>query len=228
MKQIEEQDEEAKNIAHSTLTWIANAKRPLTALELQTALAIEPGSKSLDKENILAIEVILSVCAGLVIMDDQLSVVRLVHHTTQEYLDRIQLEIFPNAQTEITRSLLTYLAFDLGSSINSSYSTNDSLPPLFLYSQYCLAHATGPPEDLVRGMILKFLAQVAEWTRQRRDKWGTQPWNYSDWPKQPSALWVAAAANLVKTCGFFACKLVACSFFSFHFGGPGNVILQSW
>ncbi|KAJ7886466.1 hypothetical protein B0H14DRAFT_2338208, partial [Mycena olivaceomarginata] len=29
--------------------------------------------------------------------------------------------------------------------------------------------------------------------------WHSPPWNYADWPSQPSALWIAAAANLGKT-----------------------------
>ncbi|KAJ6574285.1 hypothetical protein B0H19DRAFT_1341409, partial [Mycena capillaripes] len=105
MRRIKEQDEESRKTAHSTLTWVANAKRPLTALELQTALAIEPGTKALDKDNMLDIDIILSVCAGLIIADEQVSVVRLVHYTAQEYLQSIQLQQFPNAQTEISRSL---------------------------------------------------------------------------------------------------------------------------
>ncbi|KAJ6541328.1 hypothetical protein B0H19DRAFT_866718, partial [Mycena capillaripes] len=102
MKQIEDQNEENKHIAHLALTWVANAKRPLKVLEFQTALAIEAGSKSLNKANILDMDTVLSVCAGLIIKDKQLSVVRLVHYTTQEYLDNIQSQKFPNAQTEIT------------------------------------------------------------------------------------------------------------------------------
>ncbi|KAJ6574262.1 hypothetical protein B0H19DRAFT_1341329, partial [Mycena capillaripes] len=112
MRRIKEKNEESRKTAHSTLTWVANAKRPLTALELQTALAIEAGTKALDKDNMLDIDIILSVCAGLIIADEQVSVVRLVHYTTQEYLESIQLQQFPDAQTEISRSLLTYLAFD--------------------------------------------------------------------------------------------------------------------
>jgi hypothetical protein len=30
-------------------------------------------------------------------------------------------------------------------------------------------------------------------------QWDSPPWNYFDWPSQPSALWIAAAANLVET-----------------------------
>ncbi|KAJ6574620.1 hypothetical protein B0H19DRAFT_935198, partial [Mycena capillaripes] len=87
MRRIKEQNKESRNTAYSTLTWVANAKRPLTALELRTALAIEPGTKALDEDNMLDIDIILSVCAGLIIVDEQVSVVRLVHYTTQEYLE---------------------------------------------------------------------------------------------------------------------------------------------
>ncbi|KAJ7831653.1 hypothetical protein B0H13DRAFT_2371349 [Mycena leptocephala] len=112
MKRIEDQNEDRK-LAHSVLTWVANAKRLLTVSELQTALAIEPDTRELDRDNInlLDIETILSVCTGLVIVDQQLSVVRLVDYTTQEYLDGIRAQRFPRAQTNITRSVLTYLTF---------------------------------------------------------------------------------------------------------------------
>ncbi|KAJ7046349.1 hypothetical protein C8F04DRAFT_988023, partial [Mycena alexandri] len=83
MKRIEDQSEEDRKIAHSALMWVANAKRLLRVSEIRMALAIEPEARQLDEDNILDIELILSVCAGLVIVDEQLSVVRLVHYTTQ-------------------------------------------------------------------------------------------------------------------------------------------------
>ncbi|KAJ7887644.1 ankyrin repeat-containing domain protein [Mycena olivaceomarginata] len=120
-----------------------NAKRPLTVSELQTVLAIEPYTRRLDEENVLDIEIILAVCAGLVILDERRFVVRLVHYTTQEYLDKIQAERFPDTQTEITRTLLTLLAFD---GFPHPSWMPWSLPPLIEYSQYCLVHAAGKPE----------------------------------------------------------------------------------
>ncbi|KAJ7239492.1 hypothetical protein C8J57DRAFT_975907, partial [Mycena rebaudengoi] len=109
---IEDQDEESRKMARSTLIWVANLKRPSKILELQTALAVEPGAKSLHEDNILEFKIILSVCAGLFIVDKQLSVGRLVHYTIQEYLDRIQPQHFPDVETEMTRTLLTNVAFD--------------------------------------------------------------------------------------------------------------------
>ncbi|KAJ6545367.1 hypothetical protein B0H19DRAFT_861021, partial [Mycena capillaripes] len=87
MLRIEAQTEEDRKITHSTLAWVANAKRPLKVADITVALAIEPGAQQLDEDNFLDIDIILAVCAGLVIVDEQLSVVRLVHYTTQEYLD---------------------------------------------------------------------------------------------------------------------------------------------
>ncbi|KAJ6565253.1 hypothetical protein DFH09DRAFT_821023, partial [Mycena vulgaris] len=111
MQRIEGQSEDDRRTACSTLIWVVNAKRPLKVSEITAALAIKPGAQSLDEDYLMDIETILAVCAGLVILDKESSVVRLVHYTTQEYLDRIQAEKFPNAQTEITQTLLTFLAF---------------------------------------------------------------------------------------------------------------------
>ncbi|KAJ7500110.1 ankyrin repeat-containing domain protein, partial [Mycena latifolia] len=178
MERIEAQDGEDSRIARSALTWIANVKRLLTVRELQEALAIEPGTTRMDPENLLDIEIILSVCAGLVLVDMNKQV-RLVHYTTQDYLDSIQARRFPDVQTHITRTLLTVLAFD-GE------------------SRFCLVHAVGQPEADLRDMIANFLGQSSNFSTLRRGS-GPPPWNYPDWPAYTSPLWIAAGANLVET-----------------------------
>jgi hypothetical protein len=200
MKRIEDQNEEERTIAHSALTWVVNAKRPLTVAELQVALAVEPGAQELDDDNLLDIEIILAVCAGLVIVDEQLSVVRLVHYTTQEYFDGIQEQQFPDAQTEITRILLTFLSFE--KIVDVPRDWRDDLPPLVEYSQYCLMHATGPPEHQLRSMILEFFRLVPRWKGGMTWRWSSPPWGFPDWPSKPSALWIAAATNLLETATF--------------------------
>jgi hypothetical protein len=112
MNRIDAQPSGDRKIARSALTWVVNAQRPLKISELCVALAIEPGSKELDNDNMTDIVIILSVCAGLVIMEEHSSLVRLVHFTAQNYLDRIQTEKFPDAHFQITQSLLTYLQFE--------------------------------------------------------------------------------------------------------------------
>lgn len=54
----------------------------------------------------------VSVCAGLVTVDEQSNIIRLVHYTTQDYFERTWTSWFPNAQTDITEICVTYLLFD--------------------------------------------------------------------------------------------------------------------
>ncbi|KAF7368344.1 hypothetical protein MVEN_00155900 [Mycena venus] len=101
IERINLQSGEDRKLGLLALTWVANAKRLLSTAELQEALAIEPDSTSLDTDNIVDINIILAVCAGLIIVDETVSLVRLVHYTAQDYLDSIQLDRFPMAHTEI-------------------------------------------------------------------------------------------------------------------------------
>ena len=105
--QVKDQEELAKQV----LSWITCAKRPLTTSELQHALAVEVGESALDEENLPQIEDIVSVCAGLVAVDKESNIIRLVHYTTKEYFERTQNHWFPNAETDITAICVTYLSF---------------------------------------------------------------------------------------------------------------------
>jgi ankyrin repeat protein len=112
MKRIEGQITDQKKLAERVLSWITCAKRPLTTPELQYALAIETNASKLDEDNLSQVEDIVSVCAGLVTVDDESDIIRLVHYTAQQYFERTQKRWFPNAQSEITRICVTYLSFN--------------------------------------------------------------------------------------------------------------------
>ncbi|KAJ7094766.1 hypothetical protein C8R44DRAFT_541651, partial [Mycena epipterygia] len=70
--------------------------------ELKVALSVEEGAPDLNVENILDMGTILSVCAGLVIINKEDNKVRLIHYTIQDYLKRIQGQEFPRAHSKIT------------------------------------------------------------------------------------------------------------------------------
>jgi ankyrin repeat protein len=99
-------------LAKKLLSWITFAKRPLTTIELCHALAVVPGDSKLDPSNIPETDDLVSVCAGLVIYDEQRDVIRLVHYTTQKYLEDISNSWEPSPQLLITTACLTYLSFD--------------------------------------------------------------------------------------------------------------------
>lgn len=84
----------------------------MTYIEIQHALAIEPGTSAFDEENLDDIDEIVSHCAGLVTVDEETQIIRLVHFTTQDYFRRYGTEILASAQQDIATSCLTYLLYD--------------------------------------------------------------------------------------------------------------------
>lgn len=99
-------------LARHVLSWITCAKRPLSTAELQHALAVEAGKPELDTDNLPQIEDMVSVCAGLVTVDEESGIIRLVHYTAQEYFEGTR-EWFPDAESEITTICVTYLSFSV-------------------------------------------------------------------------------------------------------------------
>ncbi|RDW77988.1 hypothetical protein BP5796_05840 [Coleophoma crateriformis] len=113
MERINAQKLGFRRLAQKVLSWITCAKRPLTTVELLHALAIEVGDSKLHEDNFERIERLISVCAGLVTVDEESSIVRLVHYTTQEYFEHTQDHWFPNAEINITETCIAYLSFDI-------------------------------------------------------------------------------------------------------------------
>ena len=111
MERIEGQHQDQTTRAKQVLSWIICAKRPLTTSEVQHALGVETAETDLDKENLPDIEHMVSVCAGLVTVDEGSNIIRLIHHTTQEYFERTQGQWFPDAQLDITATCTAYLSF---------------------------------------------------------------------------------------------------------------------
>ncbi|KAJ6521488.1 hypothetical protein DFH09DRAFT_1373039 [Mycena vulgaris] len=195
---INQQSEDDKTLAWRTLSLVTNAKRLLRPSELQEALAVEPGTRELDPDNRMHIDTILSVCAGLVVINEADKRVRLIHYTVQKYLERIQDNTFPQAQAEITTTCITYLSFDIFSQdvhdpIN--FFRRNSL--LDYAVEYCLMHARRRPELEIKDSILSFLANSSGW-------WRLWNWKHSYDKRRKSSvgLWIAAAFQLDDICRY--------------------------
>jgi hypothetical protein len=113
MERIEGQLIDEEELAKQVLSWITYAKRPLTTSELEHAIAVEPKESQLDEESICRVKDMVSVCAGLVTINEESGIIRLVHYTTQEYFERTQSQWFPQAESEITITCITYLSFNV-------------------------------------------------------------------------------------------------------------------
>ena len=84
---IKSQGSDCWNIAQKVLLWLSNALKPLSIGALQEAVAVEFGMTSMGIRDKDDIESLISVCAGLMIIegDQETSVPRLVRKFAQRY-----------------------------------------------------------------------------------------------------------------------------------------------
>jgi Ankyrin repeats (3 copies) len=170
-----------KELAWKVLLWITCAKRPLTVLEIRHALAVEKGDSRLDEDNLPDIRDMVPACAGIVTVDEESDIIRLVHYTAQEYLqthlfllnprkDPIVLgcqrdnidtaDTLNNVAITITTSCLTYLSFDV---FAEGYLTDEMLEirlrqnPFFDYAARNWAYHIRDIQKSVLDHALEFL-----------------------------------------------------------------------
>lgn len=110
LSRVNSQLEGHRDFANRILMLIAYAYRPLSVLELREALSVDADSVSFDSEAMPEPEDLTDYCAGLVVVDEQRGVARLVHYTLQEYLDRVRDEKLPGGHRLFTKICMTYLA----------------------------------------------------------------------------------------------------------------------
>jgi hypothetical protein len=113
MDRIWNQNEERSRIANFTLEWITYAKRQLQVDELLHAIAIylEPHNTDIDLDDLMNPDDLISFCAGIVTIDQESNIIRLVHYTAQNYL----LSKLPSlkAHSSIARTCLSYFGLEV-------------------------------------------------------------------------------------------------------------------
>jgi ankyrin repeat protein len=165
IERIDGQLPEDRLLARRTISWLSYAQRPLITQELCHALAVIPGERAPNNDNIYDMEDIISVCAGLVTIDKESKIIRLMHYTTQEYFEQIRLEWNPSALEEMASICLTYLAFDTLRSgscrtikdFEERIRTNAFLD----YAARHWAEHVRPVEETVSELVLAFLRDDA-------------------------------------------------------------------
>jgi len=105
---IKAQDGDRSRLGMAALMWISHAERPLRADELCHALAVQLGSTVFDATNIPSMSTLVSCCQGLITVDKEASIVRLIHFTLQEYLST-HPDIFSGPHSAMAEICLTYL-----------------------------------------------------------------------------------------------------------------------
>lgn len=110
---IDQQPEGIRELAYKVLSWIVYARRELSVDEVREAIAIEEGMDDIDHDTDLEEEdQLVSACAGLLRVDREAGVMRLVHYTTQKYLETVLPER-SEGEVLVARNCLTYLTMDV-------------------------------------------------------------------------------------------------------------------
>ena len=128
LQRIENEPRNRRKVAMQSLMWISHAVRPLQITELRHALAIQLGDTHFDEDNLLQTRYVIECCLGLVVVDDESSIVRLVHITLQDFLRSSRRAAFQGEETEIAKICLTYLSLD-GLDITNADQTGVTLWP---------------------------------------------------------------------------------------------------
>lgn len=103
---------DAKTRAYTILSWIFSARRPLIMGELREALAVEPGDRDLEEEDILDPDYIIESCQSLIIYDRNTGFVQFTHFTVHEFIREKCTQHLLTA-VDIAKICLTYLSFDV-------------------------------------------------------------------------------------------------------------------
>ncbi|KAK6358787.1 hypothetical protein TWF730_008106 [Orbilia blumenaviensis] len=124
LKRINDQNEDFKDLALRVLSWIVYSERPLKKQELQHALSIDPssGKRKLDGRDFPELNDIVSVCAGLVTIDEESNIVRLIHYTTQEYFNHAWQGQLCDHQNYIAQACATYILFEQFDTVEAALS----------------------------------------------------------------------------------------------------------
>jgi hypothetical protein len=200
MERINGQVKDQEELAKQVLSWITCTNRQLTTTELQHALGVEVGESELDEENFSQIEDIVSVCAGLVTIDEESGIIRLVHYTTQEYFERTQSQWFPDAQINITTICATYLSFNKFQSgicqDDKEFEQRLQINKLYDYAAHNWGHHAREASITCQG-VLEFLKKQAQVEASSQaliavKQWSRQTGYSQQFPKQMTGLHLTA------------------------------------
>ncbi|CAI6093521.1 unnamed protein product, partial [Clonostachys chloroleuca] len=137
LQRIENQSPQMSDLAKRVILWITHSLRQLSETELRYALSVRPGSLPFDKDDLVQIDFI-SICAGLVVVDVNSSVIRLVHFTAHEFFKRVVASHFSQGHNILADACITYLSYkeleDEFSPDNASYQRWLQSNPLYKYA----------------------------------------------------------------------------------------------
>jgi hypothetical protein len=147
MYRIRQQTSRRVQLALDTLMWLVYAETSLSVDVLRHALAAIPGRTHMDEQFLSPSLFLVDSCHGLVVIEKDTSIIRLIHQSVNEYLTSRCQELFPSGQKTVALHCLTYLTMDVLNSdfLHQDYfewrTRNSKLPFLGYAANYWHRHA---------------------------------------------------------------------------------------
>ena len=165
-RRIDAQSEDDQAIANKALRWVAYAFEPLKIRMLCEILAIDSEANDLDSEASPPINLVLNACAGLLVVDGEIDIVRLVHYTAQDYFNTLSTTRLHNHHAAIAEDCITYLSYD---SVQDPAQPTQSHSPYFnmgdydllsYASRYWASHVKAGPKNSLNILVDTYLART--------------------------------------------------------------------
>ncbi|KAH6904792.1 hypothetical protein BKA70DRAFT_1192724 [Coprinopsis sp. MPI-PUGE-AT-0042] len=160
-KRIRSQTQSKVLLAKRVLLWVINATWSLTIEELRYALATSPETHKFESSRLVQEGTLIGLCRGLVIVEGETRLVRLVHYTAKDILERLTTETFPQPHALLSAVCLARLTDSglQGRMIDGDWELRQALkaePILsYAYDSWFIHAQNSIPEPLTAGWQIK-------------------------------------------------------------------------
>ncbi|KAH6901093.1 hypothetical protein BKA70DRAFT_1569155 [Coprinopsis sp. MPI-PUGE-AT-0042] len=96
-------------LAKAVLIWVLHASRSMTVEELRRAVATSPNTHKFQPDRVVPSTTLISLCRGLVTVEEESGLVRLVHYTAKDTLEGLLRKSFPHPQSLLAAVCITHL-----------------------------------------------------------------------------------------------------------------------
>ncbi|KAH6914320.1 ankyrin repeat-containing domain protein [Coprinopsis sp. MPI-PUGE-AT-0042] len=98
------------SLAKAVLVWVLNASRSMTIDELERAVATSPDTHKFEPRRLVPETTLVSLCGGLITVEEESRVVRLVHYTAKDTLEDLLRNAFPHPHSLLATVCMTHLS----------------------------------------------------------------------------------------------------------------------
>jgi ankyrin repeat protein len=143
------------------LHWVFFANKPLTLKQLRFAWAIKQDTIDLNPTKDLPFSHFINETLGLLVVDREFNTVRFAHSTIKDYLKKHTGKYFPDGQSLLARTCLTFLNFHALSNEpdHARFGSGGDLSPFFEYAAFQWGHHAreAGDDDETCNMAVKWL-----------------------------------------------------------------------